>query len=49
MGVDLLYEAGFKGHRVIVANAFGDLLPNLKRDGLTTYGWEIRAALGGLA
>lgn len=45
VGVDLLYEAGFRGHRVVEANAFGDLLPNLTRDGLSTYGWEIRAAL----
>ena len=43
LGVDLLYERGFRGHRVVEANAFGDLLPNLTRDGLGTYGWEIRA------
>ncbi len=45
VGVDLMYEAGFRGHRVLEANAFGDLLPNLERDGLSVYRWEIRAAL----
>jgi glutathione synthase/RimK-type ligase-like ATP-grasp enzyme len=45
VGVDLMYEAGFGGHRVLEANAFGDLLPNLTREGLSTYGWEIRATL----
>lgn len=44
LGVDLLYEAGFSGHRIIEANAFGDLLPNLTREGLSVYEWEIRAA-----
>jgi glutathione synthase/RimK-type ligase-like ATP-grasp enzyme len=45
VGVDLMFERDFTGHRVIEANAFGDLLPNLKRDGLSVYEWEIRAAL----
>ena len=45
VGVDLMFEASWAGHRVIEANAFGDLLPNLLRDGLSVYGWEIRAAL----
>jgi hypothetical protein len=44
LGIDLLYEAGWRGHRVIEANAFGDLLPNLTRDGLGVYAWQIRAA-----
>jgi hypothetical protein len=44
LGVDLLYEAAFAGHRVVEANAFGDLLPNLTREGLSVYEWEIRAA-----
>jgi hypothetical protein len=44
IGVDLLYEAGWRGHRVLEANAFGDLLPNLTRDGLSVYEWEIREA-----
>jgi hypothetical protein len=45
VGVDLMYEAGYTGHRVLEANAFGDLLPNLRRDGLSVYEWEIREAL----
>ncbi|MCP3142633.1 STM4014 family protein [Pyxidicoccus xibeiensis] len=45
VGIDLMYEEYFSGHRVLEANAFGDLLPNLRRDGLTVYEWEIREAL----
>ena len=45
VGVDLMYEARFKGHRILEANAFGDLLPNLRREGLCVYGWQIRQAL----
>lgn len=44
LGVDLMYEAGFTGHRVIEANAFGDLLPRLERDGLSVYEWQVREA-----
>ncbi|MEO6775629.1 MAG: hypothetical protein ABI467_21890 [Kofleriaceae bacterium] len=33
-------------HRVLEGNAFGDLLPNLERDGLDVYGWQIRRLLG---
>jgi hypothetical protein len=46
VGVDLLFEADMFGHRVIEANAFGDLLPGLEREGLSVYAWEIAAALG---
>lgn len=46
VGVDVLFEADLQGHRVIEANAFGDLLPNLERGGLSVYAWEIAAALG---
>ena len=42
VGVDLMFEVGFTAHRVIEGNAFGDLLPNLERDGLDVYGWQIR-------
>ncbi|AKQ67209.1 hypothetical protein A176_004121 [Myxococcus hansupus] len=49
VGIDLMYEEHFTGHRVLEANAFGDLLPNLRRDGLTVYEWEIREALRDLA
>ena len=45
VGIDLMYEAHFQGHAVLEANAFGDLLPNLRRDGLSVYEWEIREAL----
>ncbi|AKF81120.1 hypothetical protein MFUL124B02_18190 [Myxococcus fulvus 124B02] len=45
VGIDLMFEEYFTGHRVLEANAFGDLLPGLKRDGLTVYEWEIREAL----
>ena len=43
VGVDLLFEEGFTGHRVVEANAFGDLFPNLPRDGVSVYEWEVRA------
>jgi hypothetical protein len=45
VGIDLMYTAELDGHRVLEANAFGDLLPNLTRDGLSVHEWEIRAAL----
>jgi hypothetical protein len=45
VGIDLMFEDFFHGHRVLEANAFGDLLPGLTRDGLSVYGWEIREAL----
>lgn len=44
VGMDLMFEPNFE-HRVIEANAFGDLLPNLTLDGLSVYRWEIREAL----
>ena len=46
LGIDLLFEPGFTNHRVIEANAFGDLLPRLELDGLDVYGVEIRTRLG---
>jgi hypothetical protein len=45
IGIDVMFTAALDGHRVLEANAFGDLLPNLERDGLSVYEWEIRAAL----
>lgn len=45
VGLDVMFEPGLERHRVIEANAFGDLLPNLTLDGLSVYGWEIREAL----
>ena len=42
VGVDVMFEPNLTAHRVIEGNAFGDLLPNLERDGLDVYGWQIR-------
>jgi len=44
-GIDVMFTADLEGHRVLEANAFGDLLPNLQRDGLDVYEWQIRRAL----
>ena len=41
IGIDLLFEEGFCGHRVIEANAFGDYLPKLRRDGKSVYDYEV--------
>lgn len=43
IGIDVLVERDWTGHRVLEGNAFGDLLPNLERDGVTVYGWQVRA------
>ena len=45
VGLDVLFEEDLTQHRVIEANAFGDLLPNLTVDGRSVYRWEIDAAL----
>ena len=45
VGLDVMFEPDLTQHRIIEANAFGDLLPNLTLDGLSVYRWEIRAAL----
>ena len=45
VGVDVMFEHGFDGHRILEANAFGDLLPGLERDGLDVYGWQVRRML----
>lgn len=45
LGLDVLVEEDFSHHRVIEANAFGDLLPNLTLEGRSVYRWEIEAAL----
>ena len=44
LGVDVMFTAALDSHRVLEANAFGDLLPNLQSGGLTVYEWEVRAA-----
>jgi hypothetical protein len=46
VGIDVMFTSDLRGHCVLEANAFGDLLPNLERDGLSVYEWEIRKALG---
>jgi hypothetical protein len=46
VGVDLMFEPNLRDHRVIEGNAFGDLLPNLTRDGTDVYGWQIRRLVG---
>lgn len=43
VGVDVLLEPGLERHRIIEANAFGDLLPGLTREGKSVYAWEIEA------
>jgi hypothetical protein len=40
-----MWRADRKSHVVLEANAFGDLLPNLERDGLSVYEWEIHHAV----
>lgn len=49
LGIDLMFEPGFAGHRVIEANAFGDLLPRLEVDGADVWQWQIRESLKRLA
>lgn len=44
VGVDVLLEAKTLEPHVLEANAFGDLLPNLTRDGLSVYAFEIASA-----
>lgn len=44
LGIDLLIEEDFVGHRVLEVNAFGDLLPNLLVDGRSVWDWEVEAA-----
>ena len=41
LGVDVMFTADLESHRILEANAFGDLLPNLERDGLDVYEWQI--------
>jgi hypothetical protein len=45
VGLDVLFEEDLRHHRVIEANAFGDLLPNLTHEGRSVYRWEIDEAL----
>jgi hypothetical protein len=45
VGIDLMFEPDLVGHRVLEANAFGDLLPNLFLEGASVWQWEIREAV----
>ena len=47
LGIDVLFSPGLREHVVLESNAFGDLLPNLERDGLDVYEWEIEATAAG--
>jgi hypothetical protein len=49
VGVDVMFEPTLERHRVLEGNAFGDLLPNLTRDGLDVYGWQIRRLVARLS
>lgn len=44
VGLDVLFEPRFTGHRVLEANAFGDFFPGLEQDGRTVFEAEIAAA-----
>ncbi len=41
LGIDLMFEPGFRRHRIIESNAFGDLLPRLYKDGKSVYAYQI--------
>eukprot|EP00771_Trimastix_marina_P001417 gnl/Trimastix_PCT/2491.p1 GENE.gnl/Trimastix_PCT/2491~~gnl/Trimastix_PCT/2491.p1 ORF type:complete len:500 (-),score=71.75 gnl/Trimastix_PCT/2491:10-1509(-) len=45
MGVDLLLNEAMSEHWVLEVNAYGDLLPRITHDGLSTYHSEILAGL----
>lgn len=45
VGVDIMLEAGWRGHRVLETNAFGDLLPGLTKDGLSVQAYQVKQAL----
>ncbi len=43
LGIDVLVSSDMRSHVVSEANAFGDLLPGILCDGLSTYEWELKA------
>jgi hypothetical protein len=45
VGVDVAILKDFNSHRILEANAFGDLLHNTTKDGMDPYAWEIREVL----
>ena len=44
LGLDVIFEPRFRGHRILEANAFGDLLPRLTRNGRDVYAYEVASA-----
>ncbi|MBX2799976.1 MAG: STM4014 family protein [Myxococcales bacterium] len=44
LGIDVLFERGYQGHRILEANAFGDLIPRLTHAGRSVYETEIHEA-----
>ncbi|HEY8428493.1 MAG TPA: STM4014 family protein [Sandaracinaceae bacterium] len=40
LGLDVLFEPDLERHRVLEANAFGDLLPGTAPDGVDVYGYQ---------
>ncbi len=47
VGVDLLFTPSFRRHALLEANAFGDLLPGIVCDGLSTHDAELAALFVG--
>ena len=43
VGVDVAFTPGFRQHRILEANAFGDLLPGLLFNGQDTYSAQLAA------
>lgn len=41
LGLDLLFEPGLRAHRLVEANAFGDLIPGLRLQGRSVYGHQV--------
>jgi len=41
LGLDVLLSPDLLRHTVIEANAFGDLLPGIERDGYSTHRWQV--------
>jgi hypothetical protein len=44
LGIDLMFEPELTAHRILEANAFGDLLPRLDLEGRNVWQWQLREA-----
>jgi glutathione synthase/RimK-type ligase-like ATP-grasp enzyme len=44
-GIDIMITSDLRRHAILEMNAFGDLLPNILKDGLDTYSTQILAML----